>query len=79
LDTRHFVGEFEDKPRASEVNVGKTTNPLMLYYCLVFLLVAIVAGVLGFWGIAGIAGTIAKVLFVVFLILFILSLLRGRR
>jgi len=51
----------------------------MLYYSLVFLLVAIVAGALGFWGIAGIASTIAKVLFVIFLVLFIVSLLKGRR
>lgn len=51
----------------------------MLYYSLVFLLVAILAGALGFWVIAGIAGMIAKICFVVFLVLFVASLLmRGR-
>jgi len=51
----------------------------MLYYALVFLLVALVAAVLGFAALAGLAALIAKVLFVVFLILFVLSLARGRR
>jgi uncharacterized membrane protein YtjA (UPF0391 family) len=50
----------------------------MLYYAVIFLLVAIVAGVLGFGAIAGTAAWIAKVLFVVFLILFVVALLRGR-
>jgi uncharacterized membrane protein YtjA (UPF0391 family) len=56
-----------------------STKKLMLYYTLVFLLIAIIAGALGFWGIAGLAGTIAKVLFVVFLVLFILSLIKSRK
>ena len=51
----------------------------MLYYALIFLLVAIVAGVLGFTGIAGTANWIAKILFVIFLVLFVVSLVRGRR
>lgn len=50
----------------------------MLYYTLVFLLVALVAGALGFWVVAGIASTIAKVLFVIFLVLFIASLFKRR-
>jgi uncharacterized membrane protein YtjA (UPF0391 family) len=40
----------------------------MLYYALVFLLIALVAGVLGFGGLAVGAASIAKVLFVVFLV-----------
>jgi uncharacterized membrane protein YtjA (UPF0391 family) len=51
----------------------------MLYYSIVFLVVAIVAGLLGFGGIAGTATGIAKILFFVFLVLFVLSLLFGRR
>ena len=51
----------------------------MLYYSLVFLLVALVAGILGFGVIAGTAAMIAKVLFFIFLVLFIVTLLRGRR
>ena len=48
----------------------------MLYYSLVFLLIAILAGALGFWVIAGVAATIAKICFVIFLILFIVTLFR---
>lgn len=51
----------------------------MLYYAVIFFLVALLAGVLGFGVIAGTAATIAKVLFVIFLVLFIVSLLRGRK
>ena len=49
----------------------------MLYWALVFLVVAIVAGVLGFGAIAGTSLAIAKVLFWVFLILFLVSLVLG--
>ena len=51
----------------------------MLYYALVFLLVAIVAGALGFWVIAGVAATIAKVCFFLFLVLFIIALVSRTR
>lgn len=47
----------------------------MLYWSVIFLLVAIVAGVFGFGGIAVVSTGIAKVLFAVFLFLFIMSLL----
>jgi uncharacterized membrane protein YtjA (UPF0391 family) len=50
----------------------------MLYYAVIFFLVALLAGVLGFGVIAGTAASIAKILIVVFLILFVISLLRGR-
>ena len=48
----------------------------MLYYALIFLVVALLAGVLGFYALAGTAAVIAKILFVVFLILFLVGLLR---
>ena len=51
----------------------------MLYYALIFLLVAIVAGALGLYAAAGLAATIAQALFVIFLVLFILALVKGRR
>ena len=55
----------------------------MLYWALVFLIVALVAGLFGFGLIAGTSYTIAKILFFVFLVLFVISLLaggfRGRR
>ncbi len=51
----------------------------MLYWAIVFLVVAIIAAVFGFGVIAGTAAWIAKVLFIVFLILFVVSLVFGRR
>lgn len=51
----------------------------MLYWALMFLLIALVAGALGFGVVAGTAAWIAKVLFVVFLVLFIVSLIGGVR
>jgi uncharacterized membrane protein YtjA (UPF0391 family) len=45
----------------------------MLYYALVFLLVAVIAGVFGFGGVSIAAAGIAKVLFFVFLVAFIAS------
>lgn len=48
----------------------------MLYYALVFLIVAIVAALLGFGAISFAAAGIAKILFFVFLILFLVSLVR---
>lgn len=51
----------------------------MLYYSVVFLLVAVLAGILGFGVVAGTAATIAKILFAIFLVLFVVSLLRGRK
>jgi uncharacterized membrane protein YtjA (UPF0391 family) len=52
---------------------------IMLYWAIVFLVVAIIAGIFGFTGIAGTSIWIAKVLFFVFIILFVISLLFGRR
>lgn len=55
----------------------------MLYYALVFLIVAIIAGILGFGAVAFAAAGIAKILFFIFLVLFIISLVahlgRGHR
>jgi uncharacterized membrane protein YtjA (UPF0391 family) len=48
----------------------------MLYYALVFLVVAIIAAVLGFGVIAGTAALIAKVCFVVFLIMALVAFLQ---
>ena len=49
----------------------------MLYWALVFFIVAIIAAVFGFGGIAGGAMTIAKVLFFNFLVMFIVALIVG--
>lgn len=49
----------------------------MLYYALLFLVVAIVAGVLCFGGIAGAASGIAQILFFIFLAFLVISLIAG--
>lgn len=51
----------------------------MLYWALMFLVVALIAGGFGFWGIAGAATEIARVLFFVFLVLFVVGLAAGLR
>ena len=55
----------------------------MLYWALLFFVVAIIAGVFGFGGIASASAGIAQVLFVIFLILFVVAMvaraLRGRQ
>jgi len=49
----------------------------MLYYALVFFIVAIIAAAFGFGGIAGAATGIAKILFFLFIVLFLASLIFG--
>ncbi|MEJ2530671.1 MAG: DUF1328 domain-containing protein [Halioglobus sp.] len=51
----------------------------MLYWALIFLVVAIVAGVLGFTGVAAISADIAWALFVIGLILAVVFFVLGRR
>lgn len=47
----------------------------LLYWSLVFLVVALVAGGLGFSGVARASSGIAKIIFGIFAVLFLLSLL----
>lgn len=49
----------------------------MLYWTLVFLVIALVAGLFGFGGIATASAGIAKILFGVFIVLFLVSLVFG--
>jgi uncharacterized membrane protein YtjA (UPF0391 family) len=49
----------------------------MLYWALVFLIVALVAAIFGFTGVYAAASGIAQILFFVFLVLFIISLFTG--
>ncbi len=49
----------------------------MLYWTLIFLVIALVAGLFGFGGIASASAGIAKVLFAIFLVLFLVSLVFG--
>jgi len=47
----------------------------MLYYALVFLVVALVAGILGFGVVSFAAAEIARICFFVFIVLFVVSLI----
>ncbi len=49
----------------------------MLYWAVVFFIVAIAAAIFGFGGIAAGAVDIAKILFFLFLVLFVISLVMG--
>ena len=49
----------------------------MLYWALMFLVVALVAAVFGFGGIASTATGMAQILFVVALVLFVVSMFAG--
>lgn len=51
----------------------------MLYYAIVFAVLAVLAGVLGFVALGGALAWIAKSLLLVFLVLFVLSLVFGGR
>lgn len=51
----------------------------MLYWALMFLVIALVAAIFGFGGIASTATGIAQILFVVAIVLFVISLLAGYR
>jgi uncharacterized membrane protein YtjA (UPF0391 family) len=51
----------------------------MLYYAIVFAVLALVAGVLGFVALGGALAWIAKALLLVFVVLFVLSLVFGGR
>lgn len=49
----------------------------MLYWALVFFIVAIIAAVFGFGGIAAAASGIAQILFFIFAVLFLVALISG--
>jgi uncharacterized membrane protein YtjA (UPF0391 family) len=49
----------------------------MLYWTLVFLVVALIAGLFGFGAVASASAGIAKILFAVFIVLFLVSLVAG--
>ena len=49
----------------------------MLYWALMFLVIALVAAIFGFGGIASTATGIAQILFVIAIVLFLVSLLAG--
>jgi len=69
--------------KAKEIYFFSAIGPIknarwhMLYWAVVFLIVAIIAGILGFGGIAAAAAGMAKILFYIFLIIFLITLIMG--
>ena len=63
--------------REASLRISARKGRRMLYYALVFFIIALVAAVFGFGGIAAGAASIAQVLFFIFLVLFIASLIAG--
>jgi uncharacterized membrane protein YtjA (UPF0391 family) len=65
------------------VSGGPETEDPMLYWAVVFLVIAIIAGLFGFGGIAEASVGIAQILFFIFLVLLIATLVmhvaRGRQ
>jgi uncharacterized membrane protein YtjA (UPF0391 family) len=74
--TRNDLSLYAVKPAKRRILKKETA---MLYWALMFLVIALVAAVLGFGTLAGASAWIAQVLFVLFLVLFIVSLLFGAR
>lgn len=64
------VTEFYDVSSKAEVKMGN-----LLYWAVVFLIVALVAAFLGFGGVAGVAVEGARILFWVALVLLIVSVI----
>jgi uncharacterized membrane protein YtjA (UPF0391 family) len=54
--------------------VGLRKENEMLYWALIFFVVALIAGAFGFGGIASASAGIAQILFVIFLVLLVVSL-----
>lgn len=55
----------------------QSVKDVMLYWALVFLIVAIIAAIFGFGGVAATAASIAKILFFIFLVIFLITLAMG--
>ncbi len=75
-------GDFAPAPAGipdALVGVGNPEEAPMLYWAVMFFVLALAAGIFGFGGIAAGAATIGKILFVGFIVLAIASLVAGRR
>ena len=49
----------------------------LIYYAIIFLVIALIAAAVGFGGVAGVAMEAARLLFWVFIALFVVSLIAG--
>jgi uncharacterized membrane protein YtjA (UPF0391 family) len=66
-------------PAGGETSLFEKGSRPMLYWAIVFAVIALVAGILGFVALSGTLAWIAKALLLVFVVLFVLSLVFGRR
>jgi uncharacterized membrane protein YtjA (UPF0391 family) len=66
---------IDNRGRASRA--GLLMEDDMLYWALVFFIIAIVAAFFGFGGVATTAASIAQILFFVFLVVFLIALVMG--
>jgi uncharacterized membrane protein YtjA (UPF0391 family) len=68
---------LKEIPRGPEAALrrGEGRVQAMLYWALMFLVIALIAAVLGFTGVAVLAGGVAKILFFIFIVLFVISLI----
>jgi uncharacterized membrane protein YtjA (UPF0391 family) len=71
------TGTAREKRALNEAQDDPPRRQSMLYWALMFLVVALVAAIFGFGGIASTATGIAQVLFVIAIIMFIVSLFAG--
>jgi len=67
--------------QATCIETDREAKLKMLYYALVFLVIAVIAAILGFGTAAAAFAGVAKILFFIFLVLFVVSLVMhlGRR
>jgi uncharacterized membrane protein YtjA (UPF0391 family) len=77
LPKAFFFGKWWNKHQSLTFLSSIGRRRIMLYWALVFLVVAIIAGALGFGGIAGTSAGIAQILFFIFLAFLVISLLAG--
>ena len=76
------IGDFADGPKMMPLTDQLLRSDAMLYWALIFLVVALIAAVFGFGGIASASAGIAQILFFIFLLLFVAGIVmhfvRGR-
>jgi uncharacterized membrane protein YtjA (UPF0391 family) len=72
-----FVSENSCRAKRTSTPCAPAMEESMLYWALMFLIIAIIAGFFGFGGIAVAAAGIAKILFFIFLVIFVVMLLTG--
>jgi uncharacterized membrane protein YtjA (UPF0391 family) len=80
-DGAAFPGNLAERSdvlgKASHAARQRETERPMLYWAIVFFIIAVVAGVFGFGGVESAVSKISEVLFFVFLVIFLIALVMG--